>query len=103
MPYIILSAPGWGGPDDPALCGPGEEFSADVRAKVVAGTGAGALIVLGRIRKIMRSHTLTVPERFVEVRYERSEFVAPDTLVTLTNGNHPTQGVDTYRMHSQPV
>jgi hypothetical protein len=45
-----------------------------------------------------------VDARAAETKFVRAEFVAPDTSSTITSTDrHPVQGVDTYRLHSQPA
>ena len=107
LPYVIISAPGWASPDDLPLCGATTDLDAEVRVKVVAGNGDAVLTVLKLIRASLSpglaSSALTVSGRRARIKFVRSEFVAPDTSVTLPNGTHPTQGVDTYRITSQPT
>ncbi len=107
LPYVILGAPGWDSPDDVPLSGASDDLDAEVRVKVVAGNGDAVLEVLKKIRDELSpgkaSTVLTVSGRVARIKFVRSEFVAPDTSVTLTNGTHPTQGVETYRITSQPA
>lgn len=107
LPYVVLGAPGWDATAEVPLCGSSDVLDAEIRVKVVSGEATGVMKALKIIRDdlspALASSVLEVPGRVARIKYVRSEFVAPDTSVTLTNGSHPTQGVETYRITSQPV
>ena len=107
-PYVVLEAPGWDDSDEEGVCGPDGTLDAQFRVKAVNGTDAGARAMLAAIRAdlspLSRWTTLTVAGRSARVKFVRSEFVGVDESVTITNTNrHPSVGVDTYRVVSQPV
>jgi hypothetical protein len=108
LPYVVIGLPGWGSPDELPLCG--HDFTLDARltVKAVAGTTEGCYAVLAKVRARlspdMRWTPLAVEHRAAETKFVRAEFVAPDTSSTITSTDrHPVQGVDTYRLHSQPA
>lgn len=107
-PYIVLSAPSWGSPGEVPVCGRDETLDVLVRVKAVAGTDAGVRTILAQVRDRLspglRWGPLAVPGRKAETKFLRAEFVGPDTSTTITvTDRTPMQGVDTYRLHSQPA
>jgi hypothetical protein len=107
LPYFVLGAPGWDSPDDVPLCGVDDDLDAEIRVKAVERSGGAVLVLLKKVRDNLspgkQSSVLVVEGRAARIKFVRSEFVAADTSVTLTDGTHPTQGVDTYRITSQPT
>ena len=106
--YVVLSAPGWDASDELPVCGVSDVLDADLRVKAVTGTPAGVLTMLALIRAALSpgftAAPLTVEGRAATTKFVRSEFVSADTTVTITATNrHPVQGVDTYRLVSQPA
>lgn len=106
--YVVLSVPGWDMGQEMPVCGVSDVLATDVRVKAVTGTPVGALTMLALIRAALSpgftAAPLTVEGRAATTKFVRSEFVSADTTVTITATNrHPVQGVDTYRLVSQPA
>ena len=108
LPYIVLSSPRWGVSGELPVCGADGALDVEFRVKAVAGTGDGVYAVLAKAQAVLSpgllGSPLTVPGRFASTKFVRSESVAADTSTTVTSTDrHPVQGVDTYRLHSQPA
>lgn len=107
LPYFVLGGRGWASPDDAPLCGATEDLDTEIRVKAVGANADSVLTVLKTVRADLSpglaSSVLVVAGRRARIKFVRSEFVDADTSVTLTDGTHPTQGVDTYRLTSQPT
>ena len=105
--YVVLSAPGWGSPDEAPLGGASGSLDAVVRVMWVAANSEAALTMADRVRDVLspgpgHRTRLDVADRVAGIAWERAEFVAPDPSVTLTDGTHPTVSVDSYRVQSEP-
>jgi hypothetical protein len=106
--YIVLGGRSWATPEDLPLCGVSQALETDWRLTAVAGLPDGVMIMLARLREQLspgiRWTRIPMTGRLCWVKFERSEFVAVDRDLTVTNTNrHPAVGVDTYRIMSEPT
>lgn len=106
--YVVLAAPGWESPEQVPVCGADGSLDAMVRVKAVSGTPSGVYKMLAKLRGLYspgkRWAPLTIEGRSAATKFVRSEFVGVDDSTTITGTDrNPAQGVDSYRLVSQPV
>lgn len=106
--YVVIEVKGWDLGDELPLCGTNTVLDTEIRVKAVTGTPDGVLIMLDRIRDRLSPGWAWAPipmtGRTAQTKFVRSEFVTVDRDAVITaTSRHPAFGVDTYRLHSQPI
>ena len=100
--WLVVEAPGWGSDPDVPLSSESSAFETEIRVKAIAGTPAGASIMLDNARANLPG-PVAVTGRAVRLRWVRSEFIDLDTVTIPATNRHPAIGVDTYLLTSQPT
>ena len=110
VPYLVIAPANSTGllPEELSVCGADDSIEFDLRVTAVSYPADAVPKIQARVRGVLAPGLgvarVPLPGRFVTTAYQRTEVTSQfDRDMTVTQSNrHPSWGVDTYRLSSQP-